>query len=398
MAALRYGKVTYKDAPVGTLRETPGGGTVFAYDEGVTTPIACALPVAEREHVTSFGLHPFFAHLAPEGWLRDRQTAFADVDKNDDFGILLAFGADCIGAVGVVDPGDSHRRVGLKPARDPLDAAAVEVERTISGVQAKVLCTANGTGGFRPAHAGEPAPYIAKYPQPPLTDMVANEATTLELCRILLGVPEVAAAELAVVDGIDGLALVVERFDRTGPDRRDKLRCEEFAQVIAQPPGLDLRGKYDVGYDALGRALAFSSARLLDARRLFKRLAAYVLVGNVDCHLKNFSLVETAEGLRLSPAYDILNGYIYGDAGYTTRFGLTLDGERRHWHEHDRALLLAIASAIGLARKAAEGVLKELAGRKAAFDRRLEQGLRLKEERAWAYRTAAREAWERIHG
>lgn len=397
MAALRYGQVTYKDAPVGTLRETPGGGTVFAYDDGVTTPIACALPVAQR-HVTPFGLHPFFAHLAPEGWLRDRQTAFADVDKNDDFGILLAFGADCIGAVGIVDPADSHRRVSLTAARDPLDAAAVNVERTISGVQAKVLCAANGHGGYRPAGAGEPAPFIAKYPQPPLTDMAANEATTLELCRILLGLPEVVVGDLAAVDGIDGLALVVERFDRTGPGHREKLRCEEFAQVIAQPPGLDLRGKYDVGYDALGRALAFSAGRLLDARRLFKRLAAYVLVGNVDCHLKNFSLVETSEGLRLSPAYDILNGYIYGDAGYTTRFGLTINGERRHWQDYDRALLLAIASEIGLPRKAAEGVLKELFGRKAAFDGRLEQGLRLGEERAWAYRNAAREAWERIHG
>lgn len=398
MAALRYGKVTYKDAPVGTLRETPGGGTVFAYDEGVSTPIACALPVAQREHVTLFGLHPFFAHLAPEGWLRDRQTAFADVDKNDDFGILLAFGADCIGAVGIADPADSHRRVSLTEVRDPLDAAAVNVERTISGVQAKVLCAPNGQGGYRPAGIGEPAPFIAKYPQQPLTDMAANEATTLELCRILLGLPEVVVGDLAAVDGIDGLALVVERFDRAGPQRHDKLRCEEFAQVIAQPPGLDHRGKYEVGYDALGRALAFSSARLLDARRLFKRLAAYVLVGNVDCHLKNFALVETAEGLRLAPAYDILNGYIYGDAGYTTRFGLTLDGQRRQWQAYDRALLLAIAGELGLARRAAEGVLKELAGRRAAFDKRLERGLRLNEERSWAYRNAAREAWERLHG
>lgn len=398
MAALRYGKVTYKDIPVGTLRETPGGGSVFAYDEGVTMPIACALPIAQREHATPFGLHPFFAHLAPEGWLRDRQTAFADVDKNDDFGILLAFGADCIGAVGIVDPANSHRRVSLTAACDPLDAAAVNVERTISGVQAKVLCAANGQGGYRPASAGEPAPYIAKYPQPPLTGMAANEATTLELCRILLGAPEVVVGDLAAVDGIDGLALVVERFDRAGLGHRDKLRCEEFAQVIAQLPGLDHRGKYEVGYDALGRALAFSSARLLDARRLFKRLAAYVLVGNVDCHLKNFALVETAEGLRLAPAYDILNGYIYGDTGYTTRFGLTLDGQRRQWQDYDRALLLAIAGEFGLGRRAAEGVLKELASRKTAFDKRLERGLRLNEERSWAYRNAAREAWERLHG
>lgn len=395
MATLRYGIVTFKDQPVGTLTELAGGGTSFVYDDGIDKSIACALPASRRVHEHPFGIHPFFAHLAPEGWLRERQSAFADIDKDDDFGILLAFGADCIGAVGIIDPGHSHDRVGLKTATAPMDAAAVNVERTISGVQAKILCTDNGAGGFRPAGAAEPAPFIAKFPEGRLPDMVANEATTLELARILLGEAEVAPARLAMVNGIEGVALVVSRFDRAGAV---KLRCEDFAQVIAQPPGLDHQGKYNAGYDAIGQALGHSAARLLDARRLFKRLAAYVLLGNVDCHLKNWSLVETGEGLRLSPAYDVLNGYIYGDSGYTTRFGLAIGEDRLHWERYDRALLLGIAEEIGLTRRAAEGVLTELGKRKPTLERRLEQGLRLDEGRSWAYRASVAAAWERIDG
>jgi serine/threonine-protein kinase HipA len=395
MATLRYGIVTFKNQRVGILSELAGGGTRFSYDDGVDQSIACALPVSGKVHEYPHGIHPFFAHLAPEGWLRERQSAFAEIDRDDDFGILLAFGADCIGAVGISDPGHSHDKVRLKGASAPLDAAAVQNERTISGVQAKILCADNGAGGFRPAGADDIAPYIAKFPESRLPDMVANEATTLELLRILLGGDEVAVSSLAPIDGIDGIALVVSRFDRT---KGAKLRCEDFAQVISQPPGFDHHGKYNAGYEAIGRALGHSAARLLDARRLFKRLAAYVLLGNVDCHLKNWSLVESGEGLRLSPAYDVLNGYLYADAGYTTRFGLTIGDERLHWERYDRALLLDIAEEIGLARRAAESVLAELARRKPALDKRLQQGLRLDEGRSWAYRASVASAWERLHG
>lgn len=395
MAELRYGIVTYKNRPAGTLSEVPGGSTRFVYNEDVTQSIACALPATQRVHEYPFGLHPFFAHLAPEGWLRERQSAFADVDENDDFGILLAFGADCIGAVGVVDPGRSHDRVRLRERAKAIDAAAVNVERTISGVQAKILCTGNGAGGYRPAGADEIAPAIAKYSGERLPDMVANEATTLELCRLLLGEEEVTHARLAPVDGVEGLPLVVDRFDRV---HAEKLRCEDFAQIIAQPPGRDHKGKYNVGYEAIARALQHSASRLLDARRLFKRLASYVVLGNVDCHLKNWSLLETEEGLRLSPAYDVLNGYIYGAVGYTTRFGLQIGEERLQWERYDRALLLEIAGEIGLPARAAQGVLTELKGKWAPLSKRLERGLRLEEQRAWDYRNSVAAAWERIYG
>ena len=395
MANLRYGVVTFKGEQVGILSEEAGGGTRFAYNDDATRPIACVLPVTRKIHEYPYGLHPFFAHLGPEGWLLNRQSAYADIDKNDDFGILLAFGADCIGAVGIVDPGQSHERVTLRQGVAALDRAAVAAERTISGVQAKILCTINGAGGYKPAGDDDPAPIIAKYPSEQLPDMVANEATSLELLRILLGENEVASARLAAVEGVEGLAILVDRFDRHG---RDKLRCEDFAQVIAQPAGIDHQGKYEVGYGAIARALSHSDFRLIDARRFFKRLAAYVILGNVDCHLKNWSLLETEDGLRLSPAYDVLNGYIYGAEGYTTRFGLRIGEDRLQWESYDRDLLLEIARQIDLPKRAAEGALAELKKREKPLSKRLEASLALVEQRSWDYRNCVNSAWERIHG
>nr|WP_280531382.1 HipA domain-containing protein [Azospirillum doebereinerae] len=243
----------------------------------------------------------------------------------------------------------------------------------MSGVQAKILCVEeNGT--TLPAGDSGPAPLIAKFPKRDLPGMVRNEALTLELCAVLLGKGEVNAVRFGMVEGIPGVALIVERFDR-----RDggNLRCEDFMQVLNRRPGRDHQGKYNASYEDLGAALEFSSAPVLDRRRAFLRLAAYVLVGNVDCHMKNWSLMETATGLRLTPAYDALNGYVYGAQGYTTRFGLLADGERAQWDSHDRTRLLDLAARIGLPRKAAEAALDSLKRKKEVVFARLDRPLGL---------------------
>jgi serine/threonine-protein kinase HipA len=396
VAQLRYADVTFKNQRAGILREDPARGTTFEYVDGCTTDIACSLPVAQRTHKAAYGLIPFFAHLAPEGWLRARQSEFAEVDRADDFGILLSFGADCIGAVGIGDPGNSAAKVELQHG-DALRKAGIALERTISGVQAKILCIRDGQH-YRPAAKTGPAPLIAKYPSDDLPDMISNEDVTLELCRILFGKAEVAVAKRGFVEGIARSALIIERFDRTGATREEKLRCEDFAQVIGHPPGPDLRGKYDAGYDALARALSFSAAPLIDAQKVFERLVGFVLVGNVDCHLKNWSLLETQDGLRLSPVYDALNAYIYGADGYSTRFGLELDGERKQWDQYDRALLHRIAAELGLGKRAANATLAKLKRREAVFRARLDEPLGLSEERSWSYRQSVAQAWSRIYG
>ena len=185
MAALRHARIDFKDRRAGTLRETSEGGTVFEYDRQFPEDIACTLPRAHDSHYWSVGLHPFFEHLGPEGWLRNRQARAAEIAVEDDFGILLAFGADCIGAVSVHAPEEPP----VSTARGQLDeltAAAVAGKRTISGVQPKLLVT-KGAAGFAPAGANGPAHYIAKFPGEDLPNIVANETLALKAARLLLG-------------------------------------------------------------------------------------------------------------------------------------------------------------------------------------------------------------------
>lgn len=349
MAALRHARIDFKDRRAGTLRETAEGGTVFEYDRQFPEDIACALPRAHDSHTWPVGLHPFFEHLGPEGWLRDRQARTAEIAVEDDFGILLAFGVDCIGAVSIHAPVEPPVSAG-RGQLDELTAAAVAGKRTLSGVQPKLLVT-KGAAGFVPAGAAGPAPYIAKFPSDDLPNIVANETLALKAVRLLLGRDQVVEAEPAAVVGIPRPALVVRRFDRT-PDG-DKLRLEDFAQILSKPRGRDYLGKYAAGFEDIGAAITRHSARPeIDILRYFQRIVAYALIGNCDCHLKNFSLLETVVGLRLSPAYDIVNTYIYGAQGYSTRFGLRIDNELRQFDQIDRDLLTGLGLELGLPRPA----------------------------------------------
>jgi serine/threonine-protein kinase HipA len=97
-------------------------------------------------------------------------------------------------------------------------------------------------------------------------------------------------------------ALIVTRFDRT--PEGGKLRLEGFAQILDKPRGRDFSGKYDAAYEDVAAVIKQHSVRPeIDLARFFRRLIVFVLVGNCDAHLKNFSLLETDAGLRLSPAY-----------------------------------------------------------------------------------------------
>src|SRR3546814_5003706 len=149
--------------------------------------------------------------------------------SQDDFGILLQYGADCIGAVGVL-PAD-----GIVPVHhvdgSVVEEAAVTSSRTISGVQRKLLAWHDGTT-FRPSVGpGDPATHIAKSNHNDEPTLVQNESLILRLAREILGENEVTRGEPATVIGIDGLALLVERFDRLDGERL-RLRSEEHTSEL----------------------------------------------------------------------------------------------------------------------------------------------------------------------
>lgn len=313
----RKAEILYKNQVAGTLEETAGGGTRFVYGAEWQEAIACCFSVTRREHEWAVGLHPFFEHLGTEGWLREQQARVAHIAQEDDLGLLLRYGADCIGAVGVRPPPGSEQPAAFTEA-------TANPGRTVSGVQRKLLVTkAKGKDHFAPAAVTGPAPYIAKFNSETITTLVRNEALSLRWAASILGAGEVNEFTLGQVN--NETALVVTRFDRA--DDGEKLRLEDFAQILCKPRGRDYGGKYDASYEDVAQVIRDHSVRpAIDLQKLLRRLIVFSLVGNCDAHLKNFSLLETPDGLRLSPVYDVLNTAIYPD--YSQTLALSINGRK----------------------------------------------------------------------
>lgn len=348
----RTAEILYKDQVAGTLEETADGGTRFVYGAEWREPIACCFPVTRREHEWAAGLHPFFEHLGTEGWLREQQARVAHIAQEDDLGLLLRYGADCIGAVGVRPPPGAEQ----PPA---FTEAAANPGRTVSGVQRKLLVTkAKGKDNFSPATATGPAPYIAKFNSETITTLVRNEALSLRWTASILGANEVNEFTLGQVN--NETALVVTRFDRA--EDGQKLRLEDFAQVLSKPRGRDYSGKYDASYEDVAQVIREHSARpVIDLQKLLRRLIVFSLVGNCDAHLKNFSLLETLDGLRLSPVYDVLNTAVYPD--YSQTLALSINGRKWPVDSVTRKILEDFGLSIGVPAAAVKQSFEEI-GRK----------------------------------
>lgn len=93
-------------------------------------------------------------------------------------------------------------------------------------------------------------------------------------------------------------AYVVKRFDR---EKGVKIHQEDFAQI------LEADDKYRGSVEQIGRKLKqISVAPGYDIQLLFERVVLNFILANGDAHLKNYSISYREDGIRLSPAYDIV--------------------------------------------------------------------------------------------
>ncbi|RUX08101.1 type II toxin-antitoxin system HipA family toxin [Mesorhizobium sp. M8A.F.Ca.ET.059.01.1.1] len=348
---LRSADILFKDESAGTLAETANGGTRFAYNTDWNKgDIACCFPFTQREHEWKVGLHPFFQHLGPEGWLREQQARSAHVVEEDDLGLLLRYGADCIGAVSIRPPGDAAQL-------PEITEATASPGRTVSGVQKKLLVTKDNENRFVPASATGSAPYIAKFNSDRIDNLVRNEFLSLRWTAAVLGEREVTAFTTSLIAAVDETALIVTRFDRK--PNGEKLRLEDCAQILRKPKGQDYAGKYDAAYEDIAAIIRQHSSRApIDLLRFFNRLIVFTLVGNCDAHLKNFSLLETPTGLRLSPAYDVVNTAFYD--GLDQTLALSLGGAKIHLEAANQAVFRAFGKEIGLPDRAIDQTFAKL--------------------------------------
>ena len=258
--------------------------------------------------------------LLPEGDVLRLLAADLRVTTFDTHALLRRHGRDVAGAFEITDPsGASPRQPGLAPySTKSLTDHVAEVasgelplgvwedsELSLAGVPNKLLLVRTESGWARPLH-GYPSTHLLKTDHAVHRGGVDAEHAALAFARQI----GLSAAESEVVTLGDVRCVIVNRFDRMQRlGAVDRLHQEDLLQAL----GLRAR-RGRMKYQRVGTEPP-SLWHLADLLKRFGSeedlivLLTYVvfntLIGNVDAHAKNFSVMIHDEGsIRIAPLYD----------------------------------------------------------------------------------------------
>ncbi len=178
----------------------------------------------------------------------------------------------------------------------------VERSVTIPGIQPKLSLSlvrvAREKGDSRLTVVGAlGGNYIFKPPVKQYPEMPPNEHVTMLMAHEY-GIRTVPSSLIRLQSG--ELAYITKRMDRR--ENGEKIHMLDMFQV------LEAYDKYKGSMEKVGKAIGdYSANSLLDKLFYFELVLFCFLTGNNDMHLKNFSMIQSASGWLLAPAYDLLN-------------------------------------------------------------------------------------------
>jgi len=117
------------------------------------------------------------------------------------------------------------------------------------------------------------------------------------------------------------LSYITKRVDRT--EQGEKIHMLDMFQIT------ESFDKYKSSMEKVRKAHgAYSANPLLDKLFLYELTLFSFMTGNIDMHLKNFSMIMTNDSWKLAPAYDLLNVLIVLPED-TEELALTLGGKQK---------------------------------------------------------------------
>jgi serine/threonine-protein kinase HipA len=261
----------------------------------------------------------YFDNLLPEEGLRQTLSQEAGILGNDAFALLHYFGAESAGSLTLLPAGQAlPTERGEHPLSDAslsqrirnLPRATLSQQApkrmSLAGAQHKLLVIYRDQALFEPVGA-EPSTHILKpnHPDIDYASSVINEYFTMRLAKEL-GLEVPAVFRRYVPEPV----YLIERFDRYahqgGPTQRRHII--DACQLMNK----DRNFKYNAAtLETLQEIILRCRNRMQTRQRLFRWLIFNTLMANHDNHLKNLSFNVSAEGVELSPHYDLLSTAVY---------------------------------------------------------------------------------------
>ncbi|MCH5643478.1 type II toxin-antitoxin system HipA family toxin [Gordonia sp. ABSL49_1] len=330
--------VLLHDKKIGYLRYSQNYSWFEFDDDYIDDPNRNVLGLRFEESLSrrvsaNLRLPPWFSNLLPEGQLRTWIAIDRGVSKDREIQLLGQVGHDLPGAVRVLEPeADDTDVPSDMQAPTYAGASGAGWRFSLAGIGLK-FSMLRDAGRFTCPASGEGGDWIVKLPDREFPHVPANEYHVMTLARISgLDVPETRLVHREDIKGLpasawpgkEEWAYAIRRFDRTAGGTR--VHMEDLAQVRGVYP----EDKYFGNFESLG-GLVFRGHDTKSLREFARRLAFFVLVGNGDAHLKNWSLLyKDPRTPVLSPLYDAVCTELYRpQLEGNEDLGLRLGGTRR---------------------------------------------------------------------
>ncbi len=231
---------------------------------------------------------------------------------------------------------------------DQLALQIIQDQTSLTGVQPKLSLHLNEhEGSKRLTIVGLWGGYICKPQTAQFELMPEVEDLTMHLAEV---------ARIDVVPHIlmrmadNTLCYLTRRVDRSPAG--EKIAMEDMCQLTER----QTEHKYKSSYERIGKTiLEYSSLPKMDVTNFFELVLFSWLTGNNDMHLKNFSLYEASDKIRLTPAYDLLNATIINPKD-DEELALTLNGRKKKLKRED---LIKSAATLGIERVIVERLINK---------------------------------------
>lgn len=302
----------------GELRSASNDDMTFTYSDTATRPISVGMPLETRTFDSNH-CEAFFGGLLPEGdEARKALGKRFKIGANNTFGLLRAIGAECAGALSILEtgtppPSDQNKDIRILsegelaehirelPQR-PLFVGVNGIRLSLSGVQDKAAVT------LMPEGIGIPAGGSTTHILKPDLQRAPGVIYCEHLCMKIASRLGISVASVQLRKAEDQVYLLVERYDRQRakqPNEVRRVHQEDFCQAL----GIPSKNKYqDEGGPTLKDCFQLLNKTAVPAKERINLLNAVIfnfLVSNMDAHGKNFSLLHSSQGICLAPLYDI---------------------------------------------------------------------------------------------
>lgn len=340
----------------GYLSEDPVHGLSFSYNEQWLTnpkaiPLSPDLPLSEQP-ICGDKVIAFFENLLPEGEILDFISKVEQISPSNKFGLLARFGGDTAGAFSILPkgilPSPNPHYLPISPETIlqwfqrskgiPINLSGEQARMSLSGAQDKMTVFIDATGQFLLPLGSAPSSHIIKPSIQHRLD-IPNTAINESLVMMLAKAIEFSVANIHYAPELG--AAIVQRYDREFDvnGQLNRLHQIDLCQLLSIPSGKKYESEGGPSlkqcFDAL---LARSSKPAGDKKRLIEWVIFNVLVGNMDGHAKNLSLITQGKQTKLAPFYDLVCTAVYPNL--SKKLAFKIGGENRpqwlmprHWDQ-----------------------------------------------------------------